>query len=273
MYFVGIDSGSSYTKLVLTDSEGRPIHNGLLRTGGSSLKSAEKAFQEALAKTGLSVNDIAYVVATGYGRVSIPFANRTVTEIYCQSVGVYNEIPTARSIIDVGGQDIKGIRTEEGRVTDFVYNDKCAAGTGKFLEIVARTLEVEVSDLGPISKRSSKPATITATCAVFADSEIITLIANNVPVEDIVSGVHLSLARRVRSLVGRIGLEKDVVMTGGVALNEGFVAAMRAELGFDLKVPRLAIYTAAFGAALLAKQTSEKPTLTQPAVRPKSANA
>ena len=253
-YPVGIDVGSASAEaLILKD--GKILAYSILETGANSRKAAEKALEEALKKAGLSRTEVGPIVATGYGRISVDFASRQVTEISCYARGINFLYPEVKMVIDIGGQDSKAILVgKNGRVLDFVMNDKCAAGTGRFLEVMAKAMEVNVEELGEISLRSRNPAEISNTCTVFAESEVVSLIAKGVPVEDIAAGIHRAIARRVGAMARRIGVVPPVAFAGGVAKNVGVVKALEEELGVKLIVPEEPQIIGALGAALLATE-------------------
>ncbi len=253
-YPVGIDVGSASAEaLILKD--GKILAYSILETGANSRKAAEKALEEALKKAGISRAEVGPIVATGYGRISVDFASRQVTEISCYARGINFLYPEVRMVIDIGGQDSKAILVgKNGRVLDFVMNDKCAAGTGRFLEVMAKAMEVKVEELGEISLRSRNPAEISSTCTVFAESEVVSLIAKGVPVEDIAAGIHKAIARRVGAMARRIGVVPPVAFAGGVAKNVGVVKALEEELGVKLIVPEEPQIIGALGAALLATE-------------------
>ncbi len=253
-YPVGIDVGSvSAEALILKD--GKILAYSILETGANSRKAAERALEEALKKAGISRAEVGPIVATGYGRISVDFASRQVTEISCYARGINFLYPEVRMVIDIGGQDSKAILVgKNGRVLDFVMNDKCAAGTGRFLEVMAKAMEVNVKELGEISLRSRNPAEISSTCTVFAESEVVSLIAKGVPVEDIAAGIHKAIARRVGAMAKRIGVVPPVAFAGGVAKNLGVVKALEEELGVKLIVPEEPQIIGALGAALLATE-------------------
>ena len=230
------------------------ISRYVLVTGGNSLVSAKKAFNIALKKGGISEKNIVYSVATGYGKNTFPKANKTISEIFAQGKSIHRLIPSAKTIIDVGGQDVKGIKIINGKIEDFILNDKCAAGTGKFLEVLAKTLKVSMYDLEALSLKAKNKVEVSSTCTVFAESEVVTYVGSGVPKSDIIAGIHDAFATRIWGLIGRISIEKDVVLTGGVALNKGFTKALEDLLGFKVIVPKDPIYTGALGAALIAKE-------------------
>ena len=253
MYVMGVDSGSTSTNAVILDENRNMKAFAVVRTGAKSGESANKILKEILEKAGLKREDIAWIVSTGYGRVSIPFADETVTEISCHGRGAHYFNPSIRTILDIGGQDSKGIRlSEQGEVIDFVTNDKCAAGTGRFLEMIARTLEVEIGELGSIALESKEEIEITSMCSVFAESEVISLIANNKEKADIANGVCRSIANKSYSLLKRVGMEPNFMMTGGVAKNPGVIRAVEEKINAKLYICPEPEIVGATGAALYA---------------------
>ncbi len=252
MPFGGIDVGSLSAEAVIVD-KGQIVTYVILPTGSNSKAAAERAMSEALQASGLAKADLKYVIATGYGRVSIDFADKCVTEITCHGRGAHFWHPGVRTIIDIGGQDSKVIRlNEQGRVVDFAMNDKCAAGTGRFLEVMAHALEVALEDLAGLSEQAKNQVSISSMCTVFAESEVVSLIARGLPREDIARGLHQSIADRTAGLVKRVGLEIPVMMTGGVAKNSAVVTALNNKLAVDIIVPPEPQIAGALGAALLA---------------------
>ena len=253
MYVLGIDSGSTSTNAVIMDQDRNIKAFSVVRTGAKSGESAERILTDVLGKAGLQREDLSWIVSTGYGRVSIPFADETVTEISCHGKGAHYFNPRIRTILDIGGQDSKAIRLDEkGEVIDFVMNDKCAAGTGRFLEAIARTLEVGIDELGPIALQSTEKITITSMCTVFAESEVISLIANNTEKADIADGICRAIADKAFSLLKRVGLEEEFMMTGGVAKNPGVVHAVEEKLQSRLYICPEPEIVGAAGAALYA---------------------
>lgn len=253
MICAGIDAGSRAIKVALFDhSHSRVVHVGLADQGVLQPQIAESLYDRTLAQAGLARSDISGVVATGYGRNRVAFAKTTITEITCHACGVHFAAPSARAIVEIGGQDSKIIKLDgNGRVRDFAMNDRCAAGTGRFLEIVAARLGVDLTALGEMSLESKNPAPISSTCVVFAETEIIGLLADGVPPPDIVSGVQNAIATRVIAMAGR-ALEEPIFFTGGVALQDGMVRALNTALGCEVRVPGQPQYTGAIGAAILA---------------------
>lgn len=253
MYVMGIDSGSTSTNAVIMDGERKIVASAVVRTGAKSGESAQKILGEILGKAGLAREEIAWIVSTGYGRVSIDFADENVTEISCHGRGAHYFNPKVRTILDIGGQDSKAIHlSEAGEVTDFVMNDKCAAGTGRFLEMIARTLEIDVDELGPVALRSTEDIEITSMCSVFAESEVISLIANNKEKADIANGVCRAIAGKAYSLLKRVGMEETFMMTGGVAKNPGVVRAVEEKIQSRLYICPEPEIVGAAGAALYA---------------------
>ena len=253
MFVMGIDSGSTSTNAVIMDGDRKIVASAVVRTGAKSGESAQRILDEVLSEAGLKREDISWIVSTGYGRVSIPFADENVTEISCHGRGAHYFNPAVRTILDIGGQDSKAIRlNEKGEVADFVMNDKCAAGTGRFLEMIARSLEVDVDELGSIALQSKEDIEITSMCSVFAESEVISLIANNREKTDIANGICRAVANKSYSLLKRVGLEAEFMMTGGVAKNAGVVRAVEEKLGTKLYICPEPEIVGAAGAALYA---------------------
>ncbi len=253
MIAAGIDIGSLSTDTVLLNKDKAIISSCVIPTGASSKEAAEYSFQSALKQRGLQPSDVEYIVSTGYGRAIVPFANDQVTEITCHGKGAYFLSSEVRTVIDIGGQDSKVIKLDrEGRVLDFVMNDKCAAGTGRFLEVMAGALEVTLADMGKISLQSSKSVSVSSMCTVFAESEVVSLIAAGNTKEDILNGIHQAIANRITGLVGRVGMGQAVCMTGGVAKNIGVIKALEDKLGIEMIRPAEPQIVGALGAALIA---------------------
>jgi len=215
-YFAGVDIGSTMTKVVIV-GEGKEFYL-IGPTGPEHRKLAYRVMEEALGLAGIAFDDVAYVIATGYGRINVPFADRQVTEITCHARGLSSLLPSAGTVVDIGGQDSKGIRIENGKVVDFVMNDKCAAGTGRFLEIIADALGVPLDKLGEVSLTAEKRAVIGNTCTVFAEQEVISQLAGGESVPNLVAGIHQAIATRIYALVSKLKIRPDVAITGGGAL-------------------------------------------------------
>jgi predicted CoA-substrate-specific enzyme activase len=213
--------------------------------------------EELLDRAGISLDEVACLVATGYGRVNVPFADKHVTELTCHATGVAHYFPSAGTAIDVGGQDAKALRIQDGRLLNFVMNDKCAAGTGRFLEILAETLGVGLGELGPLSLRARVPVTIASICTIFAQQELVTHLSSGRPVEDVIAGVHDAMAGRTARMARSLGIDGEVVLTGGVAKNAGYVQAVERHLGRPVRVPEDSFITGALGAAILARRRHE----------------
>ncbi len=253
MFVLGIDSGSTSTNSVLLNEKKEIVAFEVIRTGAKSTDSAERILDATLKKANLSRQEISCIVSTGYGRVSIPFADTNVTEISCHGKGAHFLNSSVRTILDIGGQDSKAIRLNDaGEVVDFVMNDKCAAGTGRFLEAMARTLEIEIDTLGPLSLQSRETVEISSMCTVFAESEVISLIAQNKETADIARGVHIAIAKKSIGMLRKVGLEEAVMMTGGVAKNAGVIAVLEELLHTKLILPAEPEIVGALGAALYA---------------------
>jgi len=257
--YVGVDAGASATKVVIIDEKENIISHAIVPSGINFKASFEEALKKALERPGLSRRDILYIVSTGYGRELVE-ASIMFSEITCISRGVHKLFPYVRTIIDVGGQDSKAIRiSENGRVLDFVMNDKCAAGTGRFLEVMATILGKPIEELGMLHFKSLNPVKISSTCTVFAESEVISYISKGRKIEDVIAGLHNAIAERIFSMSSRISFEREVAFTGGVAKNPGFVEALSKRIGFNPILPKEPQIICAFGAALLAKkQFTEK---------------
>jgi predicted CoA-substrate-specific enzyme activase len=255
MFIAGIDIGSTITKIVIKDEI--KIHAmGITPTGAEHRRLANQVMSDVLANCGLSFETIDYIVATGYGRINVPFADKQVTEITCHMLGIHWLYPNVRTIIDIGGQDSKGIKIKDGRLVDFIMNDKCAAGTGRFFEVIADVLGVKLEEIGPKSLRSKKPADISNLCTVFAEQEALLRLSEGTPVEDILAGIHKANASRIHAMVSKIKIEKEVAVTGGGAKNIGLVRALEQRIGFPVFVPPEPLITGALGAALIAGQTA-----------------
>ncbi|GAE02711.1 2-hydroxyglutaryl-CoA dehydratase subunit A [Clostridium botulinum B str. Osaka05] len=252
MYTMGLDIGSTTSKGVII-KDGEEIVASVLVPVGTGTSGPLKLIKELKEKSNLTEKDIEKTVVTGYGRIQYKDADKQISELSCHAKGVAFLIPGARTIIDIGGQDAKAMKlNNKGKLINFIMNDKCAAGTGRFLDVMAGVLETDVSKLGEISEKSTKEVSISSTCTVFAESEVISHLSANAKKEDIVAGIHTSVVRRVSTLAMRVGIEDQVVMVGGVARNKGIVKAMEKELVHDIKVPELAQLTGALGAAIYA---------------------
>jgi predicted CoA-substrate-specific enzyme activase len=258
IYFAGIDLGSTMTKVVIIDKDEEICASVIKHTGAEHRRLANKVMQEALEQAGLSFDEIAYVIATGYGRITVPFADRQITELTCHARGVCRFFPNVRLAIDIGGQDAKGLKIIGGRLLDFVMSDKCAAGTGRFLELIADSLGLGLEEMGGISLKSTSKVSISSTCTVFARQEVVSRISEGVPLEDILAGVHDAIARRIARMVERLGVAPDVAFTGGVAKNIGVVKALEANLGCEVLIPEEPLLSGAIGAALLGREIALK---------------
>jgi predicted CoA-substrate-specific enzyme activase len=253
MLVAGIDIGSITTEALLLDNEKGVVEYTILQTGADSRKTAERALQQVLASQGKQTSDVSYAVATGCGRKRASFAQQTVTEITCLAKGVNYLFPDARTIVDIGGQDTKVIRVDEkGRVVEFEMNDKCAAGTGRFIEVMAKALNADLENVGEISLNFKKELTISSICTVFAESEVISLVSEGEELEDILYGIHKAIADRTLGLISRLGgIEPQVVMAGGVAKNIGVVKALEKALNTPITIHKEPQIIGALGAAIL----------------------
>jgi predicted CoA-substrate-specific enzyme activase len=252
MITAGIDIGSITAKAAVIEN-GTLLAVHTLPTGYNARQAGEDVFEAIVSSIGMNPTRIDAIVATGYGRNSVTFAQKAVTEITCHAAGVHFLDPAAQTIIDIGGQDSKAILLDDrGRVKDFAMNDKCAAGTGRFLEVMARALHAEIEEFGGISLQAQAPAAISSLCTVFAESEVISLISKGETRENIIAGIHESVAGRIGAMLNRMKWSPPVMMTGGVARNIGIVKALEAKLGTPILVNDHAQVTGAIGAALIA---------------------
>jgi predicted CoA-substrate-specific enzyme activase len=228
-------------------------------TGPEQRRLANKVIEEALNKAAISFQAITYIVSTGYGRINVPFADKQYTEITCHAKGIIRLFPKAKTVIDIGGQDVKGIKINTaGKIIDFVMNDKCAAGSGRFIEVIADTLGVPLDKVGDLSLQSKNPAKISNICTIWAQQEVAANLAQGVPISDLLAGVHHSLADRICRMVNRMRVEDAVIVTGGGAKNRGLLEALSNQLGHETFVPEEPLITGALGAALLGKEIVEK---------------
>lgn len=253
MIHAGIDAGSRTIKVVLLDEGSRKVvASGVADQGVKQAALAERLLNKVLKKARVSRRNVRRIVATGYGRDAVSFADKTITEISCHACGVLEQRRDARTVIDIGGQDSKVLRLgASGKVHDFVMNDRCAAGTGRFLEVVAAWLGVRLGDLGSLAARARKPAAISSTCVVFAETEIIGLLASGAAPADIVAGVLMSMATRIASMSGR-NVTDPIIFTGGAAMVPGLAKALEVAIGHRIHVARHPQLTGALGAAILA---------------------
>ncbi|MEE8471093.1 MAG: acyl-CoA dehydratase activase [Dehalococcoidia bacterium] len=250
MTTAGIDMGAQAVKVIIL-GDGKILAQSTTPTGFQLLESAEKALDEAMKQAGITRDAVKSVVATGAGRKSVTFADSTITEVTADARGINWLLPSVRTIIDIGAEEVRGISCDaQGKVLDFAKNDKCAAGSGAFVESMARALEITVPEMIEISLKSTRDAPINATCAVFAESEVVSLIHSNIEKADIAHAVHDAIASRVSSMVRRIPIENDVTLIGGVANNAAIVDVMKKHLEVQIVVPENPQYVTALGAAL-----------------------
>ena len=256
-YFAGIDVGSTMTKVVI-------LNEGIIAsiigpTGPEQRRLANQVMEEALKKAAISFQKITYIVSTGYGRINVPFSDKQFTEITCHAKGIVSLFPQAKTIIDIGGQDVKGIKIDaHGKIIDFVMNDKCAAGSGRFIEVIADTLGVPLDRVGDLSLESKNPAKISNICTIWAQQEVAARLAEGVPISDLLAGVHRSLADRISRMVNRLRVEEAVIVTGGGGKNRGLLKALSEQLGHEILVPEEPLITGALGAALIGKEIVEQ---------------
>ncbi len=252
-YAAGVDVGSTQTKAVIVNEAKQIVGRCLLDTGANVIRAAEHAFQAALANGDLREEEVEYVVGTGYGRYKVTFGNTQVTEISCHGRGAVHMFPSTRTVVDMGGQDTKAIRVSaSGEIVDFCMNDKCAAGTGRFLGAASSALDIPLEELGPTALRGERPVKISTTCTVFAESEVLSWLGRGKKIEDILLGVHQSIAARSAGLLRRVGVEEEVTFTGGVARNVAMIATLNERLDLGVNVSDESHYMGALGAALFA---------------------
>ena len=253
VYVAGADVGSTTAKVVVLDSTGQVLGTSLGPTGASIVEAAQRRFREAIGKAGIDEHEIEFVVGTGYGRFKIPFGDAQITEISCHARGAVHLFPDTRTIVDIGGQDTKAISVDErGEVVDFSMNDKCAAGTGRFLSAAADVTGVGLDEIGALSLQAKTPVRLTSVCTVFVESDIMSYLAQKKTIEDILGGVHKAIATRTMSLVRRVGVEDEVTFTGGVSRNIGMVKALEEVLKTPINVSDEGHFMGAIGAALFA---------------------
>ena len=257
MFSAGVDIGSRTVKVVIIDPDsGNIVASGITDTGAVPSSTAGHLFRRTLEQAQLSREDLLGIVSTGYGRAGVDWVDQTITEISCQATGCAALYPQTQTVIDIGGQDSKIIAlSEDGRVRDFALNDRCAAGTGRFLEMVAAIVNVPLAELGSLARSAEKPVEISSTCAVFAESEIVGLLANGNTAANVVSGVIQAIARRTRSLAGRLSYRPQVVFTGGVAKNQAMTKALEKHFTSAILIPDHPQLTGALGAALMVKKS------------------
>jgi len=253
-YVLGIDVGSGYSKaVVLEEDEIRSF--AVIPSGGDYREAGRAVAEAALEKAKLTLSDMVRTVAAGYGCNMVDIAGETSTDLSCHAIGVHHLFPSVRTVIDIGAQYSRAIRLhDEGRIANFIMNEKCAGGSGKFLQVAARILRINVSDIGELSLKAQKPVEFTTGCAVFAESEAVSRISEGASPADILAGIHNAMASKIVTLAVRVGLVPDYAVTGGGAMDIGLVKAIAAELGTNVIVPEIPQITAALGAALLAKE-------------------
>jgi predicted CoA-substrate-specific enzyme activase len=251
-FAAGVDVGSTQTKCVIVDERRTIVARTLINTGANVTRAAERAFEQALEAAGMSRADILCVVGTGYGRFKVTFGDLQITEISCHAKGACSVFPGTRTVIDMGGQDAKGIKVQDGEVLDFVMNDKCAAGTGRFLATAAEALNQPLDAIGELSLQARNPVRLSTVCTVFVESDIMAYLAQGKKVPDILGGIHGAIAARTIALVRRVGLEPEITFTGGVSLNVGMVRALEERLDMRLNVCDDSHFMGAIGAAAFA---------------------
>ncbi len=257
----GVDVGAATAKAAILNGT-KLISSHVMPTGENVKNAADAVMKQVLDKAGVSINDIGYIVATGYGRRKVEFANEVMTELSCHAKGVNVVIPQARTVIDIGGQDSKVISIDEnGNIANFAMNDKCAAGTGRFLEVMAKALNASIEEIGPISLNGMAPCRISSTCTVFAESEMVTLRAEGESRENILAGIHAAMAHRVVIMGNAVGFKNQIVFTGGVARNTGMKKALQDRIGKEIFVPEDPQIIGALGAAIIARERANYSTV------------
>ncbi len=252
-YAAGVDVGSTQTKAVVVDEQGRIVGRALTMTGANVTQAAEEAFGVALRDANVEEGEVEYVIGTGYGRYKVTFGNTQVTEISCHGRGAVHMFPATRTVVDMGGQDTKAIRVSpRGEILDFCMNDKCAAGTGRFLGAASAALEIPLDQLGTVALRGERPVKISTTCTVFAESEVLSWLGKGKRIEDILLGVHQSIAGRSTGLLSRVGIEPEVTFTGGVAKNIAMIESLEKAMNCKVNVSEESHFMGALGAALFA---------------------
>jgi len=254
-WFIGVDIGSGASKGVIT-KDGKLSVYYLLPSGTNYGGTAQRLIEELLAKGKLSPEDITYTIATGYGGGSVPFSNEQVDDIRCCARGISSIFPSVRTIIDIQGMSSQVIRlSEKGQVTNFAVSEKCAAGSGRFLDVIANVLRIDLDDIGPLSLKSKNPVTFTTGCAVFGESEAISRVSEGFSKEDILAGIHKALANKLSALIGSIGLENECAISGGGGLDVGLIKSVEEKLGIQLMVPSRPQFVTALGAAIMAEES------------------
>jgi (R)-2-hydroxyacyl-CoA dehydratese activating ATPase len=258
IYGAGVDVGSTQTKAVIVDEARAIVARALIPTGANVSRAGENVFVKACEAAGLPREAVGYVVGTGYGRYKILFGDAQITEITCHARGAQSLFPATRTVIDMGGQDTKAIKVgPDGSVADFSMNDKCAAGTGRFLSAAADVTGVGLDEIGPLSLQAKVPVRLTSVCTVFVESDIMSYLAQRKTIEDILGGVHKAIATRTMALVRRVGVEDEVTFTGGVSRNIGMVRGLEEALGRTVNVSGEGHFMGALGAALFALERAQ----------------
>lgn len=251
-FTAGIDIGSISTEMAVVDSKKSILASSIFLTGSNIKKVIEQSLDKVLKDAKINREELKYIVATGYGRLSVDFADREITEITCHAVGAHFLYPKTRTVIDIGGQDSKVIALDEnGKVIDFIMNDKCAAGTGRFLEVMAHALETKIEELGPLSLQSHNVLRISSMCTVFTESEVVSRIAEGCAREDIASGIHRAIIDRILTMALKVGINDEVTLTGGVSKNIGVIQMIKSRISKEINVPSDPQIIGALGAAIL----------------------
>lgn len=254
-FTAGIDIGSISTEMVVVDAKKSIFASSISLTGSNIKKVIEQSLNKVLNNAKIDREELKYIVATGYGRLSVDFSDREITEITCHAVGAHFLYPKTRTVIDIGGQDSKVISLDEnGKVIDFIMNDKCAAGTGRFLEVMANALETKIDELGPLSLQSQNVLRISSMCTVFTESEVVSRIAEGCSQKDIAAGIHRAIVDRILTMAHKVGINDEVTLTGGVSKNIGVIQMVKSRISKEINVPSDPQIVGALGAAILAQK-------------------
>ncbi len=256
-YYMGIDIGTGSSKgMIIRDSQ--PLAVCSLSSGINYVRAADALLSELLKEAGVSLAEIKYTVATGQGASSVSYSNQSISDMRCCARGISSLFPEARTIIDVEGQTTQVMRlSKTGLMADFITSEKCASGSGRFIDIISNVLQIPLTEIGPLSLKSQNPVTFTTACAVFGESEAVSRVAEGVPAEDILAGVHRAMAEKIKTMIERVGLDEACVICGGGGLNIGLVKTLEAVLGVKLLIPPQPHLVTVFGAALMAREASE----------------
>ena len=255
MFTAGIDIGSISTEMAIVDKEKNIVASSIFSTGANTQRVIERSLSKVLNDAKIKREDVRYIISTGYGRHAVDFADREITEITCHAVGAHFLFPKTKTVIDIGGQDTKVISLDDsGKAIDFIMNDKCAAGTGRFLEVMSHALECKIEELGQLSLEAKNTLRISSMCTVFTESEVVSKIAEGYPREDIAAAIHRAIVDRIMTMAHKVGINEEITLTGGVAKNLGLVTTMRNKVLKNINIPTDPQIVGALGAAILAQR-------------------